>query len=225
MEYRDIGFILGFKDFSNNQRIAFLLTEKNGLWKGMLNKSTLNIGDKVSFTWSAKTPDNLGRFNYDYLTSNFIFNYTKPEILFMLKSISELCINLLPERQECNKLYSFLNDNFKNITYQGYIIFELKLLESLGYGLDLFRCAVTGEIGNTFYLSPKTGRAVKKEIGEKYKDKLFKIPKFLLSSQTTINKDELIQALDINEYFFKKNILDIGSAKFFRDKIKQKIIG
>ncbi len=46
------------------------------------------------------------------------------------------------------------------------------LLEELGFGLDLSKCAVTGVTDDLMYVSPRTGRAVSAEAGEPYKDRL-----------------------------------------------------
>ena len=41
-----------------------------------------------------------------------------------------------------------------------YLRWELRLLEELGFGLDLSACAVTGATEGLAFVSPKTGRAV-----------------------------------------------------------------
>src|SRR6185312_17487908 len=64
-----------------------------------------------------------------------------------------------------------------------YVRFEVGLLEALGFGLDLSRCAATGVVDNLVYVSPRTGRAVSRAAGEPYKDRLFVLPGFLLGTQ------------------------------------------
>ncbi len=41
-----------------------------------------------------------------------------------------------------------------------YVRLELGLLQELGFGLDLEKCAATGATEDLAYVSPKTGRAV-----------------------------------------------------------------
>ena len=55
----------------------------------------------------------------------------------------------------------------------------MNLLASLGYGLDLKKCAATGTTENLFYISPKSGKAVCKEKGLKYDKKLLRFPTIL----------------------------------------------
>ena len=64
-----------------------------------------------------------------------------------------------------------------------FVRFEAGLLEELGFGLDLSRCAATGSTDDLVYVSPRTGRAVSRAAGEPYKDRLLPLPPFLLSSQ------------------------------------------
>jgi len=48
----------------------------------------------------------------------------------------------------------------------------LSLLEDLGFGLDLGRCAVTGASEGLAYVSPKSGRAVSEAGAGAFKDRL-----------------------------------------------------
>ncbi|WP_348246434.1 DNA repair protein RecO, partial [Salmonella enterica] len=49
-----------------------------------------------------------------------------------------------------------------------FVRFEAGLLEDLGFGLDLSRCAVTGVMDDLVWVSPRTGRAVSREAGGPY---------------------------------------------------------
>ncbi len=57
--------------------------------------------------------------------------------------------------------------------------FELQLLAELGFGLDLKSCAATGATADLVYVSPKSGRAVSRDAGEPWQDKLLALPAFL----------------------------------------------
>ena len=56
--------------------------------------------------------------------------------------------------------------------------FELLVLDELGFGLDLTRCAATGQRDELVYVSPKTGRAVSREAGAQWHDKMLALPAF-----------------------------------------------
>jgi DNA repair protein RecO (recombination protein O) len=62
--------------------------------------------------------------------------------------------------------------------------FEAGLLDELGFGMDLSRCASTGSLDELIYVSPRTGRAVSREAGEPYRERLLKLPPFMLRRRT-----------------------------------------
>ncbi len=64
-----------------------------------------------------------------------------------------------------------------------YVEWECSLLAALGFGLDLTRCAVTGSTTDLAYVSPRTGRAVSRDAGRPYHDKLLALPDFLWQPQ------------------------------------------
>ena len=56
---------------------------------------------------------------------------------------------------------------------------ELMLLQDLGFGLDLSECAATGTDADLVFVSPRSGRAVSRDAGQPYCDRLLKLPRFL----------------------------------------------
>jgi len=64
-----------------------------------------------------------------------------------------------------------------------YIRWELGLLGELGFGLDLSACAVTGQTDDLVFVSPRTGRAVSREAGAPYRDKLLRLPEFMAPTE------------------------------------------
>lgn len=224
MEFSGEGIVLGLKKFNSNTRIASILTGTRGRWNGALpGQVRVNIGDIVDFSWKSKNPDGLGSFFITNCNSNFANNIADETNLLIIKSVCELCLCGLPEREPDDALFSFLKNNIGNPTIVWYIFFELMFLQSLGYPIDLSECSVTHQANCAYYLSPKTGRSVCKEVGEKYKDKLFLIPKFLLDSSVTPNKDELLYALEAIGYFLRKNVLRHSNEMFFRDKVIERV--
>ena len=59
------------------------------------------------------------------------------------------------------------------------IRYELLVLAQLGFGLDLERCAVTGEKTGLLYVSPRTGRAVSAAGAQGRESRLLRLPAFL----------------------------------------------
>ena len=119
-----------------------------------------------------------------------------------------------------NKTVDLIEDLLSDEWVIKYIYWELFLLSELGYGLDLEKCVVSGKKENLIYISPKSGKAVSEEEGKKYKDKLFKLPKFLIKRNVKPNEDSLKQALLLSGFFIDK-FLKKNNKKmpFYRKKI------
>jgi DNA repair protein RecO (recombination protein O) len=84
-----------------------------------------------------------------------------------------------------------------------FVRFEGGLLEELGFGLDLSRCAATGTTDDLVWVSPKSGRAVSRAAGEPYKDKLLTLPPFLLSSQAGVAEGDVGAGLALTGHFLE----------------------
>ena len=87
-----------------------------------------------------------------------------------------------------------------------YVGWECKLLASLGFGLDLTRCAATGATTELAYVSPRSGRAVSREAGRPYHDKLLRLPEFLWRN-TSLDAAQITAGLRLTEYFFVHHVL------------------
>jgi DNA repair protein RecO (recombination protein O) len=85
-----------------------------------------------------------------------------------------------------------------------FVRFEAGLLQDLGFGLDLSRCAATGVLDNLAYVSPRTGRAVSAEAGEPYKDRLLPLPPFLLSSQGRLRQGDVGAGIALTGHFLEQ---------------------
>ena len=144
----------------------------------------LQTGNSVQVIWRARLDEHLG----NYAIEPAIFRAAKlmesPAGLYGLQALAAL-VRLLPERDPHPQIYSALVamvDWLDDPVLAGGMIvrFELRMLEELGFGLDLERCAATGSNDDLAYVSPKSGRAVSRSAGEPYRDRLLALPAFLL---------------------------------------------
>ena len=81
--------------------------------------------------------------------------------------------------------------------------FEAGLLDDLGFGLDLSKCGATGTTDDLIWVSPRTGRAVSREAGAPYADKLLKLPPFMLGAQAGLAEGDIKAALDLTGHFLE----------------------
>ena len=136
-------------------------------------------------------------------------------------------LRILPERESFTELFNrtssildFTGD-YSNLI-KGLVLWELFFLEQLGYGIDMSECAVTMSNVDLKYISPRTGRAVTKEVGEPYKSKLIEIPEFIFGG-SNVNDLELKKGLLLTEFFLKRDVYDplqLNLSKF-RDSLNQ----
>jgi DNA repair protein RecO (recombination protein O) len=80
-------------------------------------------------------------------------------------------------------------------------------LDELGFGLDFSCCASTGVTEDLIYVSPKSGRAVSREAGAPYRDKLLPLPGFLTGSGETDGAATLA-ALRLTGHFLKRHVFE-----------------
>ena len=87
--------------------------------------------------------------------------------------------------------------------------FELLVLDELGFGLDLTRCAATGRRDELVYVSPKTGRAVSREAGARYHDKMLALPAFLRRGETTgADRAAIEDAFRLTGFFLTRHVYE-----------------
>jgi DNA repair protein RecO (recombination protein O) len=106
--------------------------------------------------------------------------------LYGMTHLAALC-RLLPERDPHPQIHAGLAQVLDGLidphrAAPDMVRFELTLLAELGFGLDLSACAASGQETDLVYVSPKSGRAVSRQAGEPWRDRLFALPAFLRES-------------------------------------------
>ena len=129
--------------------------------------------------------------------------------LLALNSATTLVERLLPEREPNRETYASLSalmeilragDNW----ISSYVKWELGLLNQLGYGLDLTKCAATGSTEELIFISPRTGCAVSAGAGAPYREKLFALPLFFRSDVATASAEDIQTGLNITGHFLAR---------------------
>ncbi len=218
MNFRDQGIIIAKNYFKENTYVVTLFTEKHGLYSGVIKQYGKKNGDVlaesnlVDFFWGARLHEHLGSAKCELIKSYSSFIIQNKTKLYAFNSIVSVIKKAFCEREPHNKFFSkFLNyldqqKNDQNFSFTDYIKLEIDLLAETGYQLVLDKCVVTGEINDLYYVSPKSGQAVCKKLGEEYANKLLILPQFLLNSMQP-NSEEKKQALQLTSYFLNRYIL------------------
>ena len=224
MKWQDKGMVVSVKKYGENSLILTLFTENHGLHAGLVKyisiKKSVNIyqvGNILSVVWTGRLEEHLGFYKSE-LDQSYIYNIMNNA--FTLEALISLCAlihRFLAERQPHKSLYKKSIELIKLLNNKDstwlchYIRWELLLLTELGYGLDLSQCAVTGEVDNLEFISPKTGRAVSSIGAGKWKNKLLILPSFLMNcNQNTLDNNELINGIKLTTFFLNRYALSIG---------------
>ena len=214
MQWSDEAIVLSAQPHGESGHIVQLFTPAQGRHAGMVKGrkilSQLQPGNKIQATWKARLSEHLGMLQVEMVrpyAALVMQTQTKLSALTAACALIETCF---PERDPHPEMYGMLGQLLETLAgsedwQRTYIDFEHLLLIELGYGLDLSECASTGTRENLIYVSPKSGRAVSADAGEPYKDKLLKLPRFLLQQVQLATIEDLIDSLKITGYFLEKH--------------------
>ncbi len=218
MNFRDQGIIITKNGFKENSYVVTLFTENHGLYSGVIKQYSKKNGDVlaesnlVDFFWSARLHEHLGNAKCELIKSYSSFIMQNKTKLYAFNSIVSVIKKAFCEREPHNRFFpkflSYLDiqKNSKEFSFTDYIKLEIDLLAETGYQLVLNSCVVTARREGLYYVSPKSGQAVCKEVGEEYASKLLILPQFLLN-QMEPNLQEKQQALKLTSYFLNRYIL------------------
>lgn len=177
---------------------------------GRRMRPVLQPGNIVDLEWRGRLEEHLGYYTVeliDALAGTFMENRLS---LSALNSLASLLREMLPERQPLPQLYDVTKIVLERLDDPEvwpalYVRWETMLLEALGYGLDLSRCAATEATTNLTHVSPRSGRAVCEEAAQPYLDKLFRLPPFL-RGQPVATPQDVADGLALTGHFLETRV-------------------
>jgi len=218
MQWCDEAIILNVRPHGETSAIVEVMTRAHGRHMGRVQggrsrrwQAVLQMSNRVNVQWWARLDEHLGNFKLE------IQDFVAPRLMdqpLRLYAIQTMCshLRLLGERDPHPELYAGLNlmlDHGDDLlaTAEIFARFEMQLLSSLGVGLDLSRCAATGGCEDLVYVSPRSGRAVSRNAGMAWHDKLLALPQFLLHPHMRPNNVEaLFHAFNLAGFFLSRHI-------------------
>ena len=170
--------------------ILTALSREAGLIRGLIpggagskRRAMLQPGNRVALRWRARLEDQLGTFQAEPARARpgLMGDATA---LAGLNAVTALIGFALPERDPHPRLADSTEALLDRIDRGedwalSYLLWELALLDEMGFGLDLDRCAVTGATRGLAYVSPRTGRAVSHEGAGEWAARLLPLPALL----------------------------------------------
>lgn len=219
MEWRDAGIVVGVRRHGETSVILDVLTRGHGRHLGLVRggrsrrqQPVLQPGNDVEVTWRARIDDQLGSYVVEpvKLRAGRLM-----ESAVTLHALSYVCalVRLLPERDPHPELHERVEELLDRLdtglaSAVDVVLFELALLGELGFGLDLDRCAVTGTTQDLAFVSPRTGRAVCREAGRPYADRILELPGFIREEgpQVPVDAAAVAAGFRLTEHFLIRDV-------------------
>lgn len=220
MQWSDEAILLGVKRLGETSVIAEVMTRDRGRHMGLVRggrsrrmQPVLQPGNRLEITWRARLDEHLGEFRIEPIELRAARLMESATAVYGVQALAAL-LRLLPERDPHVHLYEALDvilDHLGDPADAGelFIRFELEVLNDLGFGLDLARCAATGRIDDLIYVSPKTGRAVCREAGEPWAAKMLALPRFLSAGAgKSADRQGLSDAFRLTGFFLNRHVYE-----------------
>lgn len=220
MQWQDEAIIIGVKRHGETSVIAELMTRDRGRHLGLVRSGrskamqpVLQAGNRVEAVWRARLDEHLGEFKLEPVRLRAAKLMETATAVYGVQAMGAL-LRLLPERDPHPHLFDALDiilDAFDDPSDAGelFVRFELAVLNDLGFGLDLTECAATGGRQDLVYVSPKSGRAVSREAGAPYADRMLALPGFLSEgAASAADRDSMAEAFRLTGYFLHRHVYE-----------------
>lgn len=228
MQWSDQGIIIGVRRHGETSVVVEVMTRDHGRHLGLVRggrsramQPVLQPGNEVEATWRARLDEHLGEFKLEPVKLRAARLMEAATSVYGVQAMGAL-LRLLPERDPHPHLYETLGIILEHLhdpsdAGELFVRFEIAVLNDLGFGLDLAECAATGTRDDLVYVSPKSGRAVSREAGAPYADKMLALPGFLARGGAA-DHDSLQAAFRMTAFFLHRHVyeprgIDLSAAR------------
>ena len=226
MDWIDEAFVLAARPHGEGAAVVQLLTRDHGRHAGLVHgggsaskRAVVEPGNRVQAAWRGRLAEHLGRLTLEVERPYAANLMDDPKRLSALAAMCAVAEIAMPEREPHPALFHATEALLENLAETGddvwpaiYIRWELGLLGELGFGLDLSTCAATGRSDDLAFVSPRTGRAVSREAGAPYEDKLLRLPAFLAPAAAgpgiSAAATDIRAGLRLTGYFLARHVFD-----------------
>jgi DNA repair protein RecO (recombination protein O) len=225
MRFSTPAIVVALLPHGEHGAVVRLMTPEHGLQaayvrgaRGRRLRPLVLAGNLVEATLSARTETQLPQATVELIHSRAPL-LAEPLPAAAIDWACALTATALPESQPYPRLYAALDGLLSAVeaapSASGWgsalVRYELLLLAELGFGLDLERCAVTGQADELIAVSPRSGRAVSVGQAEPYLGKLLPLPSFV-SNGGTGSWPDILDGLALTGHFLMRDLLTDRSA-------------
>lgn len=216
MDFQEEAFVLSARSHGDTGAIVELLTQMQGRRAAYVAggasrkmRPLLQPGSRVMVDYRARTADQLGAARLEGIGEGVSGFFDDALALSGLAAAAAVAQGGLPEREPHPGV--FLAFEALMAAFQlapvwpaVFVRFESGLLEDLGFGMDLTQCAATGSSDDLAYVSPRTGRAVSREAGAPYADRMLALPPFMLGGQAGLEVGDVGDGFNLTGHFLEQ---------------------
>lgn len=216
MDFTEEAFVLSARSHGDTGVIVDLLTQTHGRRAAYVAggasrkmKPFLQAGARVVVDYRARTAEQLGAARLEPVGEGPSALFDEPLALAGLAAAAAVVQGALPEREPHPGVFLAFEALVSALAVPQvwpaiFVRFEAGLLEDLGFGMDLSHCAATGTLDDLIYVSPRTGRAVSREAGAPYADKLLTLPPFMLGAQAGLGAGDVRAGFALTGHFLEQ---------------------
>ena len=220
MQWDDIGYLISKNRYNENSIIAEFYTENHGKSSGIMFgaisnkiKNYLQIGNKLYLNYNYKNEGKLGYYKVEIFKAYVPYYFDYKEKLLCIVSAINLVKLLTVESQSNVNVFNLIGDLYSIINIDDwvkeYIFWELKLLEIVGFNLQLNKIAKSEVINN------EKKYFVRSNSEKKY------IPNFLIDrDEKKLDKKTLSKALKLVGDFLEKNVLKPNNISYPNSRLE-----
>ncbi|HVV66141.1 MAG TPA: DNA repair protein RecO [Rhizomicrobium sp.] len=240
MDWSDDAIVLSVRPLGESGAILEALTRAHGRHLGLVrggasrrSRPLLQPGNTLRVHWRARLNEHLGSFAPELARARAGELMERRDALTGLNAFAAVAGAAMPERESHEPVFEAGEILLEAMMDDGldhwgplFARWEAGLLDALGFGLDLSKCAATGRTDDLVYVSPKSGRAVSRDAGAIYKERLLALPAFLLGNQASVIRADIIAGLKLTGYFLRERVLaphgkDLPAARLRLDELAQ----
>ena len=216
-EWQADALVLSTRPHGEGSAVVTVLTAEVGRHAGLVRggsssrmRGVLQPGNRGRASWRARRPEQLGQMQLEPVQSIPALLLDDALRLAGLSSICALLDGSLPEREAQPELFVGTNALFDLISIEdssnrwleGYIRWELGLLDAAGFQLDLRRCAASGATDRLAYVSPRSGSAVAEGQAGEFASRMLVLPTFL--GGVACNRHDYDAGLSLTGHFLAR---------------------
>ena len=214
MNWDDTGFLLSKNRYNENSLISEFYTKNHGKISGIVFggtskkiKNYLQIGNQLYLNYNSKSENKLGYFKLEIQKVYSPIYFENSQKLSCINSAMSLIRLLTAESQSNIKIFNLIEKFYLILSndewLKDYIFWELELLKTIGFDLELCNFA-TKEL-----LNDKIIYVVKSQHEKKI------IPNFLMDKKIVVNDlNILLNGLKLVSDFLEKTILKPNNLNY-----------